>query len=195
MEGTGRSTGKAVRDGRHGCRCRRGDAEHQAGVVRDGGHAEQSAATSDGSFSAGIGVVIGCRALIVMVVARAGMGMSRALMRRRRAHRLQFAETMERSRPGDQGDRDGGSQNAKRIGQSDENRRPRPEAFRQTPHRAFIYIRIAAPLCILSRAARDIPPQNMANSRSQAGGKRPDMTRALLSDRQGFERLMAKQGA
>ena len=74
-----------------------------------------------------------------MVNGTVRMGMRQALMMRRRAHCVQIIEAAERGRV--IGDRERGRrrQDAKSIGQRDQNRRPDTEKFRQTTHRATVH--------------------------------------------------------
>jgi len=76
-------------------------------------------------------------ALIVMVNGSVRVGMKKALMLRRRAHCVQLIEAAERSWAGGGRERGRWRQNAKSIGQRDQDRRPGAEAFRQTTHCAL----------------------------------------------------------
>lgn len=107
--------------------------------MRKRGHAEQSAAASVIGFAIRVGVVIRHAALVVMVNGAVRMGMRQALMLRWRAHFVQLIKTVERSRTS--GDREGGRrrQNANRVGQCDQYRRPGTKDFCPTTHDVSVY--------------------------------------------------------
>lgn len=103
--------------------------------MRKRGHAKQSAAASVVGFAVRAGVVIRHAAVVVMVNGAVRMGMRQALMLRWRAHSAQLIKAVERCRAS--GDRGRRRQDAKSIGQRDQNRRPDTEVFRQTTHRGL----------------------------------------------------------
>ena len=128
---------QAVRNGRR-CRRRRcGYAECQAGVVGKRRYAEQSAAACVIGFAARAGVVMRHAAMVVMVNGPVRVGMKQALMLRRCAHCVQLIEAAERSWTGGSRKRSRRRQNAKSIGQCDQDCRPGPEVFRQITHRCL----------------------------------------------------------